>query len=195
MENERKIVYFDMETIGKHEEPWNGKIITIQIRRHGKTTIWKEWELGEEGVINAFFDFLNSIKRKAHVFVGFGIRNKDIPFLVERMRVLDLWSRKRHKILNFWLNWVDFYQLLGGDYVKFREICNKFQIKAWKGKHPSRLYPAKKFRDIEKYIEREMVTMEKLHEELKKSKVYREIIALRGKVSYDLEQAKIRELP
>lgn len=184
----KQIVYFDMETLGKHEEPWKGKIISIQIRTSGETRIWKEWEIGEKSVINEFFDYLNSIRRKDTTFIGFGIRNKDIPFLNIRLRELGLFTKKRFKILNFWLNWVDFYHVLGGDYIKFRQVCDKLRLKSWRGKHASLLYQENKFDEVEKYIREEMKAMEKFHRVFRASPLYKELNANREQVSYDLER-------
>lgn len=183
-----EIIYFDMETIGKHEEPWRGKIITIQIRTRGETTIWKEWELGEKGVIDAFFNYLNSIVRKEHVFIGWACTRKDVPYLNIRMREVKAFTRKRFQILNFWLSWVDFYHLLGAEWVKFRDMSEKFKLKHWEGKHASLLYREKKFDEVVKYIESEMKAMEQLHQAFRKSPLYEELKELRGQVSYDFEQ-------
>ena len=39
-----RVVFFDIETEGV--DPFVDKVITVQVRHRGKTTIWKEWELG-----------------------------------------------------------------------------------------------------------------------------------------------------
>ncbi len=50
------ITFFDIEITGL--DPLQSKIITIQIRRNGKTIIFKEWELGESEMIESFLILL-----------------------------------------------------------------------------------------------------------------------------------------
>ena len=55
MRDTDQVVFFDIETTGL--TPFENKISTIQIRTNGKTTMWKEWELGEKGTIQEFYNF------------------------------------------------------------------------------------------------------------------------------------------
>jgi len=162
------VVYFDIETLGEHADPWNGKIITIQIRMNRQTIIWKEWELGEKGVIKAFFEFLEQIKRKETLFVGYCPFKKDIPCLNVRMKELGIWNKRREQILCVWLNWQDLYQFLGAGFMKFKAWLKTFKItKEWKGEAPSKLYREKRFDELEDYIQNEMESLEELYKRLK----------------------------
>lgn len=187
-----EIVYFDTESLEeKHEDPWGGKLISIQIREKGETRIWKEWELGEKEVIDGFFDYLNSIVRKKRIFIGWACTRKDVPYLNIRMRETNTWTKKRYKILFSWLTWVDLYYIFGAEFVKFRDIARKFRLEDWKGRHASRLYREGNYEEVIRYIETEMETMEKVHEALRETKLYEELNTLRDQVSYDLVKKRL----
>ena len=65
------VVFLDIETTGLN--PYRDKVVTVQVRRGGVTTVWREWELGEPGVIEGFFGFTDSIFRKKTHFVGYNL--------------------------------------------------------------------------------------------------------------------------
>ena len=111
-----QVVFFDIETQGI--DPFVDKVVTVQIRHRGKTTIWKEWELGEAKCIEAFFDFLETIYRKETSFVGYNLLKFDVSFIDERLRQLGIMSKVKWQMLHNYLHWVDLYQLLGNAYYR-----------------------------------------------------------------------------
>jgi hypothetical protein len=62
------VVFLDIETTGLN--PYRDKVVTVQVRRGGVTTVWREWELGEPGVIEGFFGFTDSVFRRKDALRG-----------------------------------------------------------------------------------------------------------------------------
>src|SRR2546426_10900349 len=100
-----RVVFFDIETVGI--DRFVEKVITVQVRHRGKTTIWKEWELGEAKCIEAFFDFLKTIYRKETSFVGYNHLKFDVSFIDQRLRELGIMNKDKWQMLHDYLHWVD----------------------------------------------------------------------------------------
>ncbi len=162
-----------METTGL--DPFKNKIITIQIRHAGRTTIWKEWEIGETRCIQSFFDFTEKIKRREVSFVGYNVLKFDTSFLDERLRRSGLMSNERWNIIHSWLHWIDLYQLLGDSYFKAKHWHSILAGKSQETENVQipALYVGRKYDQIVEYIEKEMEGMEIVYERLKTQKTHR----------------------
>jgi hypothetical protein len=177
-----KVVFFDMETEGLI--PFSCKIITIQIRIHGKTIIWKEWELGEKGCIEAFFEFLESINRIETSMVGYNVIKFDISFLDQRLRELKMLDEQKWCLIHSWVHWIDLYQFLGNAYYKARDWYSLLAGKKYEVANVEipELYRHGNYDMILSYIEEEMKGMEAVYQGLKKEKFYSELTSLRRKI-------------
>lgn len=175
------ITFFDVETTGL--DPFQSKIITIQIRRNGKTTIFKEWELGEPEMIESFFDFVKEIRRREEIFIGYNILKFDVPFLVQRLHGLEIFDKQKWKILCHELRWVDLYQLLGDAYYTFYRFGDWFKLAGMQTRVPGRdiprLYTRKKFDKIIEHVEVEMKAMEIVYSKIVELPFYEELRKIR----------------
>ncbi len=178
-----QVVFFDIETQGI--DPFVDKVVTVQVRHRGKTTIWKEWELGEAKCIEAFFDFLETIYRKETSFVGYNLLKFDVSFIDERLRQLGIMNKDKWQMLHNYLHWVDLYQLLGNAYYK---------AKLWYGgmagakqqtenSEVPALYAKKDFGTIVNYIEEEMECMQTVYEGISKEPFYTELVKKRRDIA------------
>lgn len=178
------ITFFDIETTGLN--PFQSKIITIQIRRNGKTTIFKEWGLGEPGIIESFFDFVERIRRKEEIFVGYNILKFDIPFLIQRLRGFKMLDERKWEILYHELRWVDLYQLLGDAYYTFYRFGDWFKLAGMRTRVPGGdipdLYARKKFDKILEHVEVEMKAMEVVYNEIIEHPFYEELRRFREEI-------------
>ena len=185
MKSEQKPIFFDMETTGFY--PDRCKIITIQVREDGKNTIWKEWDLGEKGVINEFYRFTNfKITRENAKFIGFNQLEFDLGFLTSRLYELKLdnlakiWERfNRH------LAWIDLRQLLGESVGHFPEWRKHFTGKSYgvASQMITIFYEKQEYTKIEEYIEDELEGFEQVFNAIKKEPFYLELQKLRDKLS------------
>lgn len=175
------ITFFDVETTGL--DPFQSKIITIQIRRNGKTTIFKEWELGEPEMIESFFDFVKEIRRREEIFIGYNILKFDVPFLVQRLHGLEIFDKQKWKILCHELRWVDLYQLLSDAYYTFYRFGDWFKLAGMQTRVPGRdiprLYARKKFDKIIEHVEVEMKAMEIVYSKIVELPFYEELRRIR----------------
>jgi uncharacterized protein YprB with RNaseH-like and TPR domain len=87
---------FDIETTGLR--PFNCIVTLIGIKREGKIKQWKLWE------INKISDSI----------VGYNNLKFDVPFMLERLRILEKWEESFYEI--YMKKWFDLYQYLGNDY-------------------------------------------------------------------------------
>lgn len=177
-----EVVFFDMETQGR--DPFKHKITTIQVRHNGKTSIWKEWELGEEGCINSFFDFLEKVTRKELSFVGYNQLKFDVSFLDVRLRQLKLMDERKWNILHNWLHWIDLYQFLGDAYYGARVWYSSLAGTEQKIENADipELYNQGEHEKITGYVEDEMKGMELVYQGMMKEPFYKELVRLRAKV-------------
>lgn len=173
------ITFFDTETTGL--DPFKSKLVTIQLRRKGKTKIFKEWELGEAGVLKSFFIFLDRIRRKEETLVGYNVLKFDLPFIIQRLQKLGAFSQRRWKLLCYWVHWVDLYQLLGDAYFKFAEWSLRLAGLKQKvsGKDVPQLYANRKFSSIVRYVKNELKAMETVYTKVMEHPIYRAFLELR----------------
>ncbi len=177
-----RVVFFDMETEGL--DPFKHKIVTIQVREKGKTTIWKIWELQEAGCIRIFFDFLNRIYRKETTFVGYNVLKFDVSFLDQRLRELNMMDAWHWRIIHDYLHWFDLYQFLGNAYYRARHWYSSLagMQQDTINSHIPALYAKGDYEKIVQYIESEMLSMESVYQGVQKEPFYAELIRLRKKV-------------
>lgn len=176
-------IFFDIETTGLY--PNRSKLITIQIRKGEKNTVWKEWELGEEGVINEFFNFTENITRKNVKLVGFNNLEFDLPFLNGRLYELKL---KNHDALwerfNRHLAFIDLRQLLGDSFGKFAKWKLGFTGDSFDIANDTipRLYEKGEYSKIVEYIEDELVHFHMIFNAIQHEPFYQELQKLRDKL-------------
>ncbi len=177
------VVFFDIETEGT--DPFQHKVITVQVRYRGKTTIWKEWEMGEAKCILSFFDgFLDSIERKVTSFVGYNVLRFDVAFLDERLRRLRIMNDWKWRALHDYLHWIDLYQLLGDAYYKAKDWYSSMAGLKQEVRNADIpvLYAQRDYATIVRYIEDEMRSMEIVYQGIAKEPFYSELVKLRQKV-------------
>jgi hypothetical protein len=176
------VVFFDIETEGT--DPFVHKVVTIQVRHRGKTTIWKEWELGELECIKAFFDFLDTIYRKETSFVGYNHLKFDVSFIDQRLRELGNMNKGNWQMLHDYLHYVDLYQLLGNSYYKAKHWYGSMagaKQETENAEVPA-LYAKKDYGTILNYVEGEMVSMEMVYQGISKEPFYRELVKKRREI-------------
>jgi len=176
------VVFLDIETTGLN--PYRDKVVTVQVRRGGVTTVWREWELGEPGVIEGFFGFTDSVFRKRTHFVGYNLIKFDLPFLTRRAEANGLLGEERWRILNSYLHVVDLYQLLGDHYVSAKLFYAKLagRTQTTRNEDIPTLYHQGSYQKIEEYIENEMQSMELLYQALLKQDFYQRLVQLRKNI-------------
>jgi len=186
MRDSDQIVFFDIETTGLI--PFESKITTIQVRTNGKTTIWKEWELGENGIIEEFYNFLNGLFRKKTKVVGYNILRFDIPFINERLHKLEIKNGAEiYKMLNRNIGYIDMYQFLGDNWGRFRDWKTGLTGKSYDVTNAEMkdAYEKKDYDKIIDYVEDEMIGQEKVFEAIKKEPFYLELKKLRHHLDID----------
>ena len=187
-EGEERVVFGpDIETTGL--DPFTCKILTIQLRKEGCNHIWAEWrDGGEADIIQKFLDFWETIprskKRGGYTFVAYNVLHFDIPFIVERSRILGLnnleflWdSLVRYPV------YLDLYQLLGDSLMKFARWKGLLIGKAdeWSGKDVPKFYKKKEFSKIIEYVNDELESFERIYEAIRKEPFYKQLRNLRLK--------------
>jgi len=186
MRDSDQIIFFDIETTGFN--PIKEKITTIQVRTNGKTTIWKEWEKGEVGIIEEFYNFTLPLYRMKTKFVGYNILKFDIPFISERLHVLDMKNREEiFEMINRNLGYIDMYQFLGDNWGKFVKWKLGLTGKSYDTTNAEmkEAYAKKDYDKIIGYVEDEMIGQEKVFEALRKEPFYQELQKLRHDLDID----------
>ena len=177
-----RVVFFDIETQGI--DPFVDKVITVQVRYRGKTTIWKEWELGEAKCIGDFFAFLDTVFRVETSFVGYNLLKFDVSFIDQRLRHLGAMNKERWQMLHSHLHWVDLYQLLGNAYYKAKHWYGSMAGAKQETENAMvpDLYAKKDYATILKYIEGEMNSMETVYQGISKEPFYKELVKKRKEI-------------
>jgi hypothetical protein len=168
------ILYLDVEVDSQSEEPHpKDKIITIQYKESGgKLIILKEWELGEEHIIQDFYDYMGRIVSKGNVqIIGFNIFRLDIPFLIYKLTcfnidVLECIIEKFRSVY-----WRDLrYCLYPFNNFSFKGLSEEEVAKRLGLKQPEppsrdvpKLYRMKEYEKIIKHIESEFKFFEDLN--------------------------------
>src|SRR4029077_721894 len=181
----QNVVFFDMESTGLN--PFQNRIVSIQVRSRGKTTIWKEWTLGEIECVESFFDYLKTLKKRETSLVGYNVLKFDVSFLDQRLRLLQRMNDWKWWTLHESIHWIDLYQFLGDAYCKAslwyssmlgvrQRVANADIPRLYAERSPESL------QDILDYVEEEMRSMELVYERIKSESFYKELAELRKKV-------------
>jgi uncharacterized protein YprB with RNaseH-like and TPR domain len=160
--------YFDIETTGLN--PFEHKILTIQLKTEDEITVWKLWEHENEiGLIEEFRKYLRNI-HKSDLIYGYNNLKFDLPFLSFRAAINGAIVACNYR--NFCdRNWIDLYQYLGGGYVSMDRWLESFGVKRSspiRGIHIPHLFEEKRFAEIEEHAKEDVILCEELVEHLNK---------------------------
>ena len=154
--------YFDIETTGLN--PYENRILTIQLKRDNKIFLWKVWD--EESELSLIRKFLKCLKTvsHSHSIYGYNILKFDVPFIAARLNIHSHMNSENHSLLHE-KKWIDLYQYLGDNYVPLDKWLQQFGIKrecSFTGRDVPRLYKKKKFQEIEDHAKDDLIVSEKL---------------------------------
>lgn len=175
----------DIETTGLN--PYQHKMITIQLRIESHNYIWAEWkDGGEKGIISKFLEFWDGIPRKKAMggatFVGYNMLHFDIPFITERAKMLRIEDQERiWDILVHYPVYLDLYQLLGDSLMSFARWKGLLVGSASKlsGADIPELYRREDYDAITNYVEDELESLERIYNAVKKEPFYTKLMELR----------------
>jgi DNA polymerase elongation subunit (family B) len=101
---------------------------------------WKLWEFKDEAEM--ILDALRTIGEINDTIIGYNNLKFDVPFLLERLKVLKKYRRRFFGIYK--KKWFDLYQYLGNDFRSLKHWLNQAGIK--------RKYPGLDGRDVPLYF-------------------------------------------
>ena len=104
------VVMFDIETTGL--TPFQSMVTIIGMKKDGIIKQWKLWEVNNEA--DMIIDAIGEINRVFDSIVGYNNLKFDVPFMLERLRILSKWREEFYEIYR--KKWFDLYQYLGNDY-------------------------------------------------------------------------------
>jgi DNA polymerase III epsilon subunit-like protein len=158
--------FFDIETTGLN--PHENQVVLIGMKTKGKIGLWKLWEIKDEAKMIS--DALREIERLDETIVGYNNLKFDVPFMLERLRILGKYEPRYWNIHS--KKWFDLYQYLGNDYRSLRTWLQRANIR---GKHPElhgkdipKCFTGKDFEKIVNHNIDDLNTSEKLFKFLKK---------------------------
>ncbi len=160
------VVAFDIETTGLN--PYESKVILIGVKDKAKVKMWRLWETRDEAAM--ILSAINFIDTTEDTIVGFNNLKFDVPFMLERLRILGKWEPRLWNV--FYKKWLDLYQYLGNDFRSLRFWLEKAGIKGGRevrGFEIPGLYENGKFADIETHNLEDLKTSEQLFLFLKKN--------------------------
>ena len=159
--------YFDVETTGLN--PFENKLLTVQLKRGNDIVIWKLWEEENElDLIEKLLDRLGNISKSNSIY-GYNCLKFDVPFVASRLTLNGALDGRSYTAL-YDRNWVDLYQFLGGSYVSMDRWLSFYGIKRdcpFRGSHVPSLFAEKRFVEIEEHAAEDVVLCEKLVEKLR----------------------------
>jgi len=159
------VVAFDVETTGL--DPYEGRVTLIGIKTKGTVKQWKLWETKNEAkmIIQAIED----IMKVDETIVGYNNLKFDVPFMMERLKILGKWKREYYEIYK--KKWLDLYQYLGNDYRSLRLWLERAGIgrdyPELDGRNMPSLFERGEYRKIEQHNTDDLNTSEKLFNFLK----------------------------
>ena len=153
----------------------------LQLKDIIKPTVWKEWEEGEKGILEKFWNFIKlKIEKDTNLkFLGFNILKFDIPYLFGRMVTMNIASSDEiFDVLYRKAHWIDLMQISmvinSSRYHEFlnpsQKTINKLlgiQVKKGTGKDVTKFYNKKDYDKIMEYINEEF-SFEELYIKLRK---------------------------
>ena len=180
-------IYLDIETTER--DPFRGKIVTIQVKDTSGLHIWKEWELGEEGIITKLMEYFDSIDRFGTKIIGYNHLTFDLPFIFARATKLGMDSEKVYDYLFSRIDVFDIYQYYGSGQIKFSQ-CVKGLLglySKYENKDVPRWYKTKLYENIIEYIEDEMTKMENLFHKIQEESHYQMVNLSRYKITHKVQ--------
>lgn len=154
------VVAFDIETTGL--DPYESKVILVGAKDGPDIKMWRLWKIQDEGrLILSAIDYIEEIEE---TIVGFNNLKFDVPFMLERLRILKLWKPSLWEI--FSRKWFDLYQYLGNDFRSLRYWLREAGIERAgpevRGKDVPIFYERKEFEKIEAHNIDDLKTSEQL---------------------------------
>lgn len=128
------VISFDIETTGL--DPYESMVIVIGMKKGKKVKQWKIWEIGDEAKM--ILEVVGEITKTHETIVGYNNLKFDVPFMLERLRILGKFKQEFWEMYN--KKWFDLYQYLGNDYRSLSQWLSNAHIK--------RKYPDITGRDI-----------------------------------------------
>ena len=104
------VVMFDIETTGL--TPFQNMVTIIGMKKDGLIKQWKLWEENNEA--DMIICAIGEINKINESIVGYNNLKFDVPFMLERLRILSKWREEFYEIYR--KKWFDLYQYLGNDY-------------------------------------------------------------------------------
>jgi uncharacterized protein YprB with RNaseH-like and TPR domain len=90
------VVMFDIETTGL--DPYKGKVVLIGFKRKGRIKQWKLWRVKDEAKM--ITEAIKEIRKVDETIVGYNNLKFDVPFMVERLKLLGKWKRVFYEIFS-----------------------------------------------------------------------------------------------
>jgi hypothetical protein len=180
---------YDLETTGK--DPFQHKIITIQYRRDGTNFVYKIWdyENNEKKLILNFLKNWKTIPRSrklgGDLFVVYNFKF-DGPFLLTRCILNGIYEEEEWRQY-LWENIIhgpailDLYQLLGDQLLPFAKVrgCLMGSYAEYKSADIPKFFERKEYEKIEKYVNDELCSLEKIYYAIIKEPFWKELQKLR----------------
>jgi len=117
------VISFDIETTGL--DPYESMVIVIGMKKGKKVKQRKIWEIGDEAKM--IFEAIEEINKIEETIVGYNNLKFDVPFMLERLKILGKYRREFWEIYN--KKWFDLYQYLGNDRRSLNHWLSKARIK------------------------------------------------------------------
>ncbi len=163
------VILFDIETTGL--DPYKDQVILIGFKREGKISQMKLWERGDEpAIILDALGIVEGLNEFDDMIVGYNNLKFDIPFMLERLRILgvmkpELWSITLHR------KWFDLYQFLGNSFRSMDMWLKKLEITRrhpeLNGRNIPAYYLMKHYEKIEQHNADDLDSSEELFLKLK----------------------------
>ena len=162
--------YFDIETTGL--SPFKSHLVTIQVRRDGRTTVWRVWETPETTMIERLLAYFDGLPW-SETIVGFNVMGFDLPFILGRLSVAKRQDESTHARL-YRRKWFDLYHYLGADFRSADYWLARLGIPRscpYTGKDVPGLFEKGEYVKIEEHAIDDLALCEVLHEKLAARKV------------------------
>ena len=156
---------FDIETTGL--KPHESKVTLIGRKREGRIKQWRLWRIKDEAkmIIQAIEDIMDVNE----TIVGYNNLKFDVPFMMERLRILGKYKPEYYEI--HYKSWFDLYQYLGNDYRSLKSWLGRAGIDRdypeLDGRNMPLAYDKGDYEKIEQHNKDDLNTSEKLFKYLK----------------------------